>query len=157
MDMINFGIKVKYLKVSSAWVVGLTQLFEALIDNDDEINFHPHPLTLKMAKEIATYEGENLYYLQVEKDTVTGYGMLRGWDEGYKIPSLGIAIHPQWQGRGMAGHFMDYLHHQAKQKGAHMVMLKVHSRNKKALRVYERMGYSFTDIIENQLVGYKEL
>jgi [ribosomal protein S18]-alanine N-acetyltransferase len=157
MDMMNLGLKVKYVNVSPAWVNGLAELFEALIVNGDELNFHPHPLNLIMANEIAAYEGEDLYYLQVVKETVTGYAMLRGWDEGYKIPSLGIAIHPYHQGRGMAALFMDYLHYQAIQKGAQMVMLKVHSRNKKARNVYERMGYSFTSTVENQLVGYKEL
>ncbi len=155
--MINLGLKIEYVNVSSAWVDGLTNLFEALILNGDDVNFHPHPLTLEMVNELVDYEGEDLYCLQVMKDKVTGYGMLRGWDEGYKIPSLGIAIHPHYHGQGFASHFMEYLHIQAEQKGARKVMLKVHSRNKKAFRIYERMGYSFTDVVKCQLVGYKEL
>ena len=50
-----------------------------------------------MAKKIATYEGDDLYFLQIKDNEIAGYAMLRGWDEGYTIPSLGIALHPDFQ------------------------------------------------------------
>jgi len=44
--------------------------------------------------------------------------MLRGWDEGYETPSLGIAVHPDARGLGLARTFMGFLHAAASFQGA---------------------------------------
>ena len=65
--------------------------------------FHPHPFTTEAARERAAYTGKDLYYVVIEGDEILGYGMLRGWDEGYEVPSLGIVIHPAHRGSVSAG------------------------------------------------------
>ncbi len=88
---------LEYTLVSPSWVEKLVQFFKDIVTNKDDLYFHPHPLTHEMAKKIATYEGDDLYFLQIKDNEIAGYAMLRGWDEGYTIPSLGIALHPDFQ------------------------------------------------------------
>lgn len=149
--------EIKYLAVSSSWVEKLSQFFKDLVANNDDMYFHPHPLTYEMAKRIATYEGDDLYFIQIKDNEITGYAMLRGWDEGYKIPSLGIAMHPNFRNQGLGRNFMEFLHIQAKSTGAGKVRLKVFSGNEGARHLYESLGYSFTDEEKGQLIGYCEI
>ena len=86
-----------------------------------------------------------------------GYGMLRGWDEGYEIPSLGIAIDPAQQGRGYGQRLMEFLHATARQHGAKRVRLRVHPDNHRAVELYRSLGYSFSGESDGQKVGMLEL
>ena len=149
--------KLEYALINPSWAEKLAQFFTALVVNKDDLYFHPHPLTYEMAKKIATYEGDDLYFLQIKDNKIAGYAMLRGWDEGYAIPSLGIVIHPDFRNQGLSIEFMEFLHNQARAKGATRVRLKVYSKNAGALHLYESLGYYFTDEKNGQLIGYYEL
>jgi ribosomal protein S18 acetylase RimI-like enzyme len=52
---------------------------------------------------------------------------------------------------------MEFLHNQAKAKGASKVRLKVYSNNAGAQQLYESLGYSFSDEENGQLIGYCDL
>ena len=148
---------LEYTPVSPFWAEKLAQFFKHIIANKDDLYFHPHPLTYEMAKKIAIYEGDDLYFLQIKDNEIAGYAMLRGWDEGFAIPSLGIAIHPNFRNRGLSKKFMKFLHDQAKAKGAAKVRLKVYLDNTGARHLYESLGYSFTDEENGQLIGCCDL
>ena len=79
--------------------------------------------------------------------------MLRGWDEGFDIPSLGICLSPTSRGLGLATVFMKGIHEQAKKAGATQILLKVHPENTVALSLYESLGYQFSEKKDDQLVG----
>jgi len=128
--------------------------FHDLIQNRDDLFFHPHPFTSEYAKIISYYSGEDLYYVLTEKNAILGYAMLRGWDEGYEIPSLGIIIHYTVRNRGFGKLFMTFLHHAAKMKGAKKIRLKVHPSNKKAIQLYQNLGYVFNDMEKTELIGF---
>ena len=148
---------LEYTLVSPTWAEKLAQFFSALVVNKDDLYFHPHPLTYEMAKKIATYKGDDLYFLQIKDNEIAGYAMLRGWDEGFTIPSLGIVIHPIFRDQGLGREFMEFLHNQARAKGATKVRLKVYSNNAGARRLYENFGYSFVAEENGQFIGYYEL
>ncbi len=148
---------LEYTLVSPSWAEKLAQFFNALVVNKDDLYFHPHPLNGEMAKKIATHEGDDLYFLQIKDNEIAGYAMLRGWDEGYSIPSLGIVIHPNFRNQGLSIEFMEFLHNQARAKGATKVRLKVYSNNAWARHLYENSGYSFTNEENGQIIGYYEL
>ena len=145
---------LKYCRVTKEWVDQLVRLFDALKAQSDDQSFHPHPLTRERAEQIATYKGQDLYYVQLSREKVVGYGMLRGWDEGYDIPSLGITIHPEKRARSLAKHFMIFLHAEAKNKGASKVRLKVYSDNIKAIGLYKSLGYDFINKEGDSYIGY---
>ena len=148
---------LKYVAVSPFWVEKLEQFFKDIVANKDHVYFHPHPLTYETAKRVAIYKGDDLYFLQIKDNEIAGYAMLRGWDEGYTTPSLGIAMHPNFRNQGLGRDFMEFLHNQAKAKGATKVRLKVYLGNTGARNFYESLEYSFTDEENSQLIGYCEL
>lgn len=121
--------------------------------------FSPHPSDEKTISQLARYKGRDLYYLLVEAENILGYGLLRGWDEGYQIPSLGIAIHPSARGAGLGEILMSFLHVLASRRGASKVRLRVLKTNEKAIRLYKSFGYVFEDDVKQAeyLIGYKSL
>lgn len=150
-------MRIRYVAVSHFWVKKLTQFFKDIVVNKDDEYFHPHPMTCEMANKLAKYKGKDLYIIQIKDKEITGYGILRGWDEGFTIPSLGIVIHSAYRNQGLGKDFMEFLHNQAESKGAAKVRLKVYPSNEGARRLYENLGYSFSDKENDQLVGYYEL
>lgn len=138
----------------SPLMVFLHDLEEA---GDDKL-FHPHPFTIETIEALARHEGKDLYYILTEGNSIVGYAMLRGWDEGYDIPSLGIAIHALARKRGLGLLFMHFLHALAYQRGATQVRLRVYAHNEKAIILYKRLGYHFQPTTEDgYLVAYYSL
>ena len=137
----------------------LAALFQAIaLDAGALEHFRPHPFTASEAHARANYIGQDLYALMTYSREVVGYGMLRGWDEGFRIPSLGIYIPRPHRGTGASRVLMNYLQFAAKLKGAEGIRLKVHDDNERAFRLYSSLGYRFKDERENnQRVGVCEL
>jgi ribosomal-protein-alanine N-acetyltransferase len=141
------------IKLTGEWENALKDFFIALRSSNSNDYFYPHPLDDISANQKANYTGQDLYYILVEKNRILGYGMLRGWDEGYSIPSLGIAILPEERGSGLAKLFMKFLHMVARRRGSERVRLKVHKNNVIAKSLYEKLGYQFIDQERDQLIG----
>jgi len=149
--------RLEFRRLSPEWKVSLEGFFVALRAAGDEKHFHPHALTAAEARQRSQYAGRDLYYVMVEGERVLGYGMLRGWDEGYPVPSLGIALHPSARGLGLGKAFMYFLHAAARRRGARQVRLKVYPANRAAIRLYEGLGYRFQTEEGGQLVGIVDL
>jgi len=136
----------------------LAEFFDALEAAGTSEFFHPHPFNAQSAAERVNYRGSDVYYVVTTGSHVIAYGMLRGWDAGYAVPSLGIALHPSVRRIGLSGTLMSVLHSEAKRRGAPRIRLRVYPKNTVALRLYVSLGYAFgTELEEGQLVGYKEL
>jgi ribosomal protein S18 acetylase RimI-like enzyme len=144
---------LEFRRLSPRWKVALFDFLRELEDQNEDRHFHPHPFTEDVLEGFCHYQGEDLYYVAVESDSVLAYGMLRGWDEGFLIPSLGIAVHPKVRGTGLARAFMLFLHQAARQKGADQIRLKVYPENEKAVGLYKDLGYVFDEMEGNQIVG----
>lgn len=138
-------------------VDALERLFSALVAVGDDASFHPHPFTRAEAEARCTYAGRDLYYVAGTADRVVAYGMLRGWDEGFDVPSLGLAVAPDARGRGFGRLLLDFLNVAAAWRGADSIRLKVHRSNESALRLYERVGYVFVEGPAGELVGRLQL
>lgn len=147
------------IRLRPEWENGLLQFLRDLKASGDDMFFSPHPTNAGAIRHIAAHEGKDLYYLLIEQGVVLGYGMLRGWDEGYLIPSLGLAIHPSARGQGLGKMFMEFLHLLAFRKGADKVRLRVRANNEKAINLYKGLGYSFEEDAAQSdfLVGFKEV
>lgn len=80
-------------------------------------------------------------------DRVVGYGLLSlVVDEGH---ILNIAIHPDYQGRGLGRRFVDYLCQLARERGANTIFLEVRPSNHAALSLYESMGFNQVGLRRN--------
>ena len=150
---------LQYIRLTPKWTKSLILFFQALEESGDIYNFNPHPATENIINELATHSGLDLYYLLIERDKILGYGLLRGWDEGFEVPSLGIAIHPSTGGRGLGESLMLFLHSEARKRGSKKIRLRVRVKNRVAIKLYRKMGY----ILKNEgskdeyLIGFKQL
>lgn len=118
---------------------------EALADlfaDIDTTYFVPHPMTLEEARRIAAYPGPDVYMTESQGSRYISYGMIRGIEAGYKVPSLGVAVRRGFEGQGHGRRMMLSLHELAVTRlGLTMLRLRVHPDNDRAKRLYERMGY----------------
>jgi len=150
---------VEILRLRPDHVNLLAALFSRISIDPEAQNFHPHPFTAKEAARVCTSVGADQYVALLVDQVFCGYGMLRGWDAGFVIPSVGIYVEPALRGTGAARHLMDHLHLIAKLSGAKATRLKVHPDNIKAHRLYLSLGYVFSVQPESsgQLVGHHNL
>jgi ribosomal-protein-alanine N-acetyltransferase len=148
---------LEIVQINKTFVFDLVHLFEILRNDDTQGYFHPHPLNNTQAEKLANYDGEDLYYLMMCGKGAIGYGMLRGWDEGFGIPSLGLAIHPAYRGKGLGLLFMHFLHAAAQCRGANSVRLTVSKSNVSAIRLYEKLGYELDLDTDDRYIGFFNL
>ncbi len=128
-----------------------------IVRNDPSARaFHPHGFSDGDAARIAEYSGHDIYAGYFAEDgEIIAYGMLRGIDEGYDIPSLGIYLPPAARGKGISSKVMHGLHEFARQElGASKIMLKVYADNLAALNLYKRIGYEFGASEGRELLGF---
>jgi ribosomal protein S18 acetylase RimI-like enzyme len=121
------------------------------------VHFHPHPFTRDEARRIAHRTGiqDDLYFGAFRDGRLIGYGMLRGWDEGYEIPAFGVAVGVGYRGAGVGRSLLRYAIAAARSRGARTLMLKVHPGNPNAKRLYESEGFSFdpAQLVDGQMKG----
>lgn len=133
--------------------------FFAAIGSDEQTTavFHPHPFDEPTARRICLRQGivSDVYFAAIDGGEVVGYGMLRGWDEGYEVPSFGVCVRADQRGAGLGRMLLDYAIQTARSKGAASMMLKVYEGNAPARALYERAGFTFAERTPDgsQLVG----
>ncbi len=154
---------VFFHRLTAALVGGLAAFLEALAAAGDDRFFHPHPsdvatLHRLAAHPVASADRHDEYHLAVSADgTVVAYGLLRGWGEGYAVPSLGVAVHPAARGRGLARQMIDHLHGVARGRGARRVRLTVERDNARAIALYGALGYRMEAHGDRRWCGFLEL
>jgi ribosomal protein S18 acetylase RimI-like enzyme len=150
--------QLEIVRLRPALEGALAAFFVDLVATGEAGRFHPHPFTAEAARERALYDGLDVYCAAIAGRRVLAYGMLRGWDAGFEVPSLGIAVRAEAQGTGLGRLVMAYLHTEARRRGAARIRLKVYPDNVKAVELYRSLGYAFgPDLERGQMVGYKEL
>ena len=137
----------------------IARLFAALVAHGDSQSFHPHPFTALEARHLTHclcptgWPTEDIYRFGFARGEAVAYGMLRGWDEGFAEPSLGIAVHPDFRGQGLAGRMIGQLHDLARMRGAAAVRLKVYRDNTTAVGLYQKLGYVLSEHDASQWLG----
>ena len=133
------------------------QMYLFLKRNKNDIHFFkPHEFNIKsLLKNI--HNKKDFFICMVYKKKIIGYGMLRGWKEGFDTPSLGIMINKENRGFGLSKVMMEFLHVVCKFRNCDKVMLKVTKDNIKAINLYKKLGYNLNDYNEKFLIGYKKI
>lgn len=136
-------VSVRPLRADDA--TALAAFFLGLRNDPSAAHFHPHPFTTEAAERIAQRRGirDDVYYGAFSDGDLVGYGMLRGWDEGYAIPSFGVAVRSEHRGRGVGRRLLRYAISVARDRGSPSIMLKVHPSNAGAKHLYESEGFAF--------------
>ena len=151
------GSEFRAARLSPGDAGSVIRLFVRIAVDPAATRFHPHPFGTEDAIRVCNHAGLDVYAGAFLDETMVGYGMLRGWDEGFAVPALGIYLAPQARGSGIGRRFMDALHRMALERGAQRVMLKVYPDNKAAVALYRRIGYVFHGETKGQLVGHIDL
>lgn len=92
-------------------------------------------------------------------DELVGFYMLRGFDEGYEVPSYGVWISDKFSGLGLSKLTLQHAITFCKVNGIKKIMLKVHPDNKIAKNIYENFGFKPEGIDEknSNLIYFKSL
>jgi ribosomal-protein-alanine N-acetyltransferase len=139
--------------VGAADATALAELFAEI----DISHFHPHPMTPAEAARLAAYVGDDVYAVLEDGRELVAYGLLRGWDEGYAVPSLGIAVRTSRHGQGFGRQMMTWLEEEARRRGARQIRLRVSDDNVAARNLYESRGFVASGVERGETVMLLEL
>lgn len=93
----------------------------------------------------------------LQGDQMVVYGMLRGWNEGFCDPSLGLAVHPAHRSTGLAKAMLTHLKRIAEQKQCLRIRLTVYRQNDLAFRFFESAGFQFVPSAKIRVEGWLNL
>ncbi len=90
--------------------------------------------------------------------SLVGFYMLRGFDEGYKIPAYGVFISKKYAGLGLGSLTIQHAITFCKINKIRRLMLKVYPENVSAKMIYESFGFKSEGIDKrnNNLVYFKD-
>ncbi len=144
---------VQFKVLGPADAGSLSDLFTEI----DTTYFRPHAFSVDEARRIATRRGRDVYAVLEDDERFVAYGMLRGWDEGFAVPSLGVAVRTGLERRGLGRSMMVHLHDEARTRGAGQVRLRVHPDNLPAQRLYRSLGYTERGMERDEVLMIVEL
>lgn len=143
----------------TAYYQDAKDISDFLLRNNFEY-FNPHQSDADAIENILKSSIKDIYKIVIQDgvEGIIGYGMLRGLDEGYDIPTLGIAIDNNYQGLGIGKKFIQHLHAICvNYLGVCRVRIGVMKGNNVAKKLYENIGYKFTEERKDREYGYIEL
>jgi ribosomal protein S18 acetylase RimI-like enzyme len=122
--------------------LGLLSTF-FIANNVDRItcSFTPFTLSIETARWIACEPHKDKFYLGLIENKPVGFSMLRGWDEGFSIPSFGIFIDYRKHGLGLGKEMLDLTIEAAKNLACEKVRLSVYTSNPSACKLYLSKGF----------------
>lgn len=113
--------------------------------------FHPFPFNEETIDKIFSAK-KDVYRFMVYGVMINGMFMLRGLDEGYDIPSLGMIVHPKYRGKGIGTDMLEEAIKICKKKECKKIRLSVDKDNTIARKMYIKAGFKF-----NKNIGLKTL
>lgn len=118
-------------------------------------HFRPFPLTAEVAQEITGTSHRDQFYAAFVGQKIVGFTMLRGWDEGFDIPSFGVCVDLRHQGQGLGKRITKFAIAEAERLGCRSLRLTVYGSNERAFRLYQELGFHETHretvVVDNQM------
>lgn len=131
----------------------LLQEFLTELPEEDKAFFHPHPLDPATIFALCGDPQQDYYCGLFEGPKLVGYGMLRGWNEGFAVPSLGVAVGQTHRHLGCAQQLVNHLHDVARERGAKSLRLTVYRTNPRAVNFFKNFGYVLSPWEKDRLLG----
>lgn len=120
-------------------------------DIDSILQLEKQLFTSQWKEEDFIYEIEtnpfSYLYVLIKEEMIIGYAGLWISYEQAEITTIGIK--KEYQGKGYASQLMDYLIELAKKKDCETISLEVRISNKKAIKLYEKYGFTYESIRKN--------
>ncbi len=126
----------------------ISQLVSCLsLQRSDYIrHYHPFKFNFDDIKNLVSSAAHDLYIaIFLDSDTssiLIGLLTLRGLDEGYESPMLGLFISQEFSGRGYARYSLHYAEQLCINRGWKRLLLKVDAENTRAMAIYTSIGYT---------------
>jgi ribosomal-protein-alanine N-acetyltransferase len=135
----------------------LAELFERNSRPEVTSSFDPFPLDGEEARRIALGSHRDGYYVAARADSLVGFSMLRGFDEGYAIPSFGIFVDRDAHGQGVGRALTSWTVEAARRRGCPCIRLSVYATNAVALGLYVSLGFvEHERLVINRALGPEE-
>jgi ribosomal-protein-alanine N-acetyltransferase len=132
---------MRFVEMGPECVDALTALFEQNADPAVTKRFDPFSLTAAQALRIATEPRRDLYYSATQDGQLLALSMLRGFDEGYAIPSFGIFVDRECNGQGIGRRLSEWTIERARLRGCRAVRLTVYADNHAARGLFASLGF----------------
>lgn len=122
-------------------------------------HFIPFPFDQKSIESVLCNAIKDKFYGVFVSGTLVGFYMLRGFDEGYSIPSYGVWISEQFSNKGLSTLTLQHAISFCKINSIKKIMLKVHPDNLTAKHIYEKNGFiqTGTDPKNHHLIFHKDI
>jgi ribosomal-protein-alanine N-acetyltransferase len=120
----------------------LAELFEQNRASAVSDTFDPFPLTDDEARRIALEPRLDAYFIASRKAEPIAMSMLRGFDEGFAIPSFGIFVDHRHHGGGVGRRLTAWTVEEARRRGCAAIRLSVYASNEVAVRLYRSLGFA---------------
>jgi RimJ/RimL family protein N-acetyltransferase len=108
--------------------------------------FIPFAFDAQSIKSVLCKAKKDIFFAVRVHGNWAGFYMLRGFDQGYRIPAYGVWIAPKYKDCGLTALTLAHAFAICKLNGVESLMLKVHPKNAKAMKLYERAGFIRTGI-----------
>lgn len=118
----------------------LSELLQSA-DKDYTQYFIPFTFDFETILKILTNAVKDQYYGIFAKNTLVGFYMLRGFDDGYVIPSYGVWIAKDYSSKGISKLTLQHAISFCKINNIKKLILKVHPENIIAKNIYESFGF----------------
>jgi RimJ/RimL family protein N-acetyltransferase len=121
--------------------------------------FTPFSFEEDSIKKIINNAVNDKYFGIFINDELIGFYMLRGFDEGFEVPSYGVWISDKFSGLGLSKLTLQHAITFCKINNIKKIMLKVHPENIIAKSIYEAFGFKQEGFDDNNsnLIYYKSL
>jgi ribosomal protein S18 acetylase RimI-like enzyme len=104
-------------------------------------SFDPFPLTADEAERIALEPRGDAYFVASLQGGLVAMSMLRGFDEGFEVPSFGIFVDHRHHGEGIGRQLTAWTVDEARRRVYPAIRLSVYASNVGALRLYRSLGF----------------
>jgi RimJ/RimL family protein N-acetyltransferase len=108
--------------------------------------FHPFDYDEPAIAGALGRQGRDVFMGLLWQERIIGFFMLRGWDEGYEVPTFGILVDERYRGYGLEMAALDTAKVICRLLDASRMMIKMHPDNISAKGVARKTGFVQTGV-----------
>lgn len=142
--------KIESLEIKELKLQDVSNLVNKLSENSVEYLklFTAFDLNTDTINSILSKAVNDKYFGIFLSNKIVGFYMLRGFDDGFDIPSYGVIISSDYSNKGLSRLTLYHAFTFCKINGIKKIMLKVHPENTYAKNLYESVGFERTGFDE---------
>ena len=143
--------KIKPIEIKELKLEHVPELVEKLCHENSEYlkHFTAFELTNEKFISLLTNASKDKFFGIFSGNDIVGFYMLRGFDEGFKVPSYGVIILSEFSKKGLSKLTLYHSFALCRLNKIKKIMLKVRPENTYAKKLYESLGFEKTGFDNN--------